>query len=86
MIDPQRLGEDIRKLMLSENTLHLDILLLSMISDEVMSDVNVLVLVCWTGFLARLKVLVLTQRMGASGTPGQDPSVGSPPTAHVHNS
>ena len=36
------LGEDIRKLMLSGDKLHLDILLLNMISDEVMSDVNVL--------------------------------------------
>ena len=42
LIYPQRLGEDICKLMVSGNKLHIDILLLNMISDEVMSDVNVL--------------------------------------------
>ena len=42
LVNPQRLGEDISKLLLSGDKLHFDILLLNMVSDEVMSDVNVL--------------------------------------------
>ena len=36
------LSEDVSKLLLCGDKLHLDILLLNMVSDEVMSDVNVL--------------------------------------------
>ena len=42
LVNPQRLGKDICKLMLGWNKLHLDIFLLNMISNEVMSDINVL--------------------------------------------
>ena len=42
LINRQRLGENISKLMLSGDKLHFDILLLNVISDEVMSDINVL--------------------------------------------
>ena len=36
------LGEDVSKLLLCGDKLHLDILLLNMVSDEVMSDIDVL--------------------------------------------
>ena len=42
LVNPQRLGEDISKLLLCGDKLHFDILLLNMVSDEMMSDINVL--------------------------------------------